>query len=285
MSPGHTRSSLGPLPRRRAALAGGAVASLALLLGGFANPAVALTARPALSGPTGSDHCPSREKEEGKEKGNDDGRERGDRPMSARHQAGGGDGGSKGCPGPTGPTGPTGPQGGTGPTGATGAPGTTGATGATGVTGPTGPTGPGGGATGATGPTGPAGPCSDIDAYSPSNSEDFQAALTGGRAFVGKANVPGGTIVWQDLSNTVAGPGDPVNPDFPANACAIAIEAQGNDAFVKVLTTTGTVWQTHGDTNGGTFVWDEPWTQQATPTPVVLRSMGFKGDVTARSRH
>ena len=122
----------------------------------------------------------------------------------------------------------------------------------------------------------------DIDTYSPSNTEDFQAALYGGKAFVGKAAVPGGAIVWQDLTNTTATMTDPANPNYPATACGIAIEAQGNDAFVKVITPTGAVWQTHGDIMGNTFVWDEAWVQQSTPTPVVMRAMEFKGDLTHR---
>ncbi|MEF2526444.1 MULTISPECIES: hypothetical protein [Streptomyces] len=143
-----------------------------------------------------------------------------------------------------------------------------------GSTGPTGAAGAAGatGATGPAGPTGAPGPCSDIDTYSPSGAEDFQAVLTGGDAFAGRAAPPGGTpIAWQDLTNPVAVGTDPANPAYPANACAIAIEAQGDDAYVKVVTTAGTVWQTHGDVNGAGFVWDEPWVQRTTPAPVVLR--------------
>ncbi|MFI5826367.1 hypothetical protein ACIA6C_03745 [Streptomyces sp. NPDC051578] len=128
---------------------------------------------------------------------------------------------------------------------------------------------------GPAGPTGATGPCSDIDAYAPSTTEDFQAVLTGGKTYVGKATSLGGTIVWQDLTNTTATAGDPANPNYPAGVCGIAIEARGNDAYVKAVTVNGTVWQTHGDIQGNTFVWDEAWVQQTTPTPVALRNKKF----------
>ncbi|MFG3038943.1 hypothetical protein ACGFYZ_18810 [Streptomyces sp. NPDC048330] len=97
--------------------------------------------------------------------------------------------------------------------------------------------------------------------------------LTGGKVFVGRAPSLGGTIVWQDLTNPTAVGTDPGNPNYPAGACAVGYEAQGNHAYVKVLTTGGQVWQTHGDTVGATFVWDEAWVQQTTPTPVALRGL------------
>ncbi|MCY0935030.1 hypothetical protein [Streptomyces sp. H34-S4] len=151
-----------------------------------------------------------------------------------------------------------------------------------GPTGPRGPRGPKGqtgprGATGPTGPKGATGPCNDIDSYSPSNTEDFHAALVGGVAYAGRATVPGGAPVWQNISNAD-------NPGFPGRlACGISIAAQGGDAFIKVLTTTGQVYQTHGDVTGMTFVWDEAWTQLLpAPNPMLgLRSKGveWKGDM------
>ncbi len=136
---GH-RSTLGPLPRRGRWTAGGAMASLVLVMVGFSSPALA-TAAP--------------------------------QPEASVSQAGpepdwgygGVPTGPAGPAGPAGPTGPTGPAGIAGPTGSTGPAGIagpTGATGPTGIDGPTGATGPTGsagttGATGATGPTGSAG--------------------------------------------------------------------------------------------------------------------------------
>ncbi|MFD3328367.1 hypothetical protein [Streptomyces sp. NPDC058701] len=100
----------------------------------------------------------------------------------------------------------------------------------------------------------------------PNNTESFSAALTNGVAYAGRASTPGGAPVWQDLT-------DEDNPGYPARACSISIQTQGNDAWIKVLTRGGTVYQTHGDTNGANFVWDEPWIQLLpSPTPGTLRS-------------
>ncbi|MFD3809015.1 hypothetical protein ACFWSF_37225 [Streptomyces sp. NPDC058611] len=154
------------------------------------------------------------------------------------------------CQGPTGPRGPRGPRGPKGDRGPTG------------PTGPTGPRGP-------RGATGAAGPCNDIDSLNPNNTESFSAALTNGIAYAGRASTPGGAPVWQDLTNAD-------NPGYPAGACSISIQNQGNDSWIKVLTTAGTVYQTHGDTNGVTFVWDEAWIQLLpSPTPGTLRSKPF----------
>ncbi|MFF1482953.1 hypothetical protein ACFVYD_36365 [Streptomyces sp. NPDC058301] len=132
--------------------------------------------------------------------------------------------------------------------------------------GPQGPKGPPGpkGPKGDTGPRGPAGPCYDIASHAPSNTEDFSAALIDGKAFAGRQSTPGGAIVWQDLTNSD-------NPHYPDNACGISISSQGKDTWIKVVTTHGTVYQTHGDTNGTTFVWDEGWTKLATPVAGTLR--------------
>ncbi|MCY0949940.1 hypothetical protein [Streptomyces sp. H27-S2] len=138
--------------------------------------------------------------------------------------------------------------------------------------GPTGPRGPRGprGPKGDRGPTGPTGPCNDIDSLNPNDTESFSAALTNGIAYAGRASTPGGAPVWQDLTNAD-------NPGYPAGACSISIQNQGNDAWIKVLTTAGTVYQTHGDTNGANFVWDEAWIQLLpSPTPGTLRSKPFR---------
>jgi hypothetical protein len=83
-----------------------------------------------------------------------------------------------------------------------------------------------------------------------------------------------GAYVWQDLT-------DAGNEGFPAGACAISISAQGNDAWIKVLTTGGEVWETHGDTAGTTFVWDEDWVELTTPVPAAAASTRHKGGLTA----
>ncbi|MGW5341425.1 hypothetical protein [Streptomyces sp. HUAS TT3] len=251
------RSPLGPLPRRTGWLVGGTFASVALVLASMAAPAAVGAPQPGGSVvvPDSGDHCSTVAKKAAQPTGDD--KCRGER-------------GPTGPRGPKGKTGPTGPRGKTGPTGPTGAPGLTGATGATGATGLTGPTG----ATGATGPS----LCVDIDSYAPSAEEDFHAALVGGVAYAGRGAALGGVPAWQNISDADD------NPNFPVNrACAISIEAQGNDAYIKVLTTDGQVYQTHGDVEGTDFIWDEAWTLQLPgPNPNIgLRSKGiqWKGDL------
>lgn len=46
-----------------------------------------------------------------------------------------------------------------------------------------------------------------------------------------------------------------------------------------MISTTGAVWQTHGDIENNTFVWDEDWDLQEPPTPVATRAFRFKGDL------
>ncbi|MFD5328311.1 hypothetical protein [Streptomyces sp. NPDC127092] len=99
--------------------------------------------------------------------------------------------------------------------------------------------------------------------------------LTGGRVYVGRAPNAGGTITWQDLTNATATMTDPANANFPGGACGVSYDNQGNTALVKIVTVNGQVWQTVGDTNGTNFIWNQPWVQQTTPTPAVLRNNKF----------
>ncbi|MFF8269823.1 hypothetical protein ACF059_20875 [Streptomyces sp. NPDC016562] len=108
MSPeNNTRSTLGPLPRRSGWLAGGTLASLALVMTGISGPAFAspqgaqaaqtVTTVSTVNGGKCSD-------------------ERDDYDPRKADQAGPrGGGGDEGCQGPTGPTGPRGPKGDPGP--------------------------------------------------------------------------------------------------------------------------------------------------------------------------
>ncbi|MET9670888.1 hypothetical protein ABZY19_37025 [Streptomyces sp. NPDC006475] len=83
----------------------------------------------------------------------------------------------------------------------------------------------------------------------------------------------GGAITWTDLTNAD-------NPDYPtAQVCGISISSRLANAYVRVVTVDGTVFQTHGDVGGTSFVWDEGWTQLTTPVPGSLRAKGFKGDL------
>ncbi|MFD9219786.1 hypothetical protein ACFWDI_07115 [Streptomyces sp. NPDC060064] len=222
MSPkSRSGSGLGPFPQRTKLLTGGAMASLALVMVGLSNPAMATASSPRanLAPVSASDRCE---------------RITYDTASGLVVERGGGDKckGKNGATGPTGPTGPAGEDGATGPTGADGADGADGVTGPTGpagedgVTGSTGPAGEDGatgatgadGADGATGPTGPEGPtntasCSEVDAVT-TPAYQFIAQLTPDKQiFVGQRPAAGGTYAFVELT------------DVPANACGIAVHA------------------------------------------------------------
>ncbi|MCF3130822.1 hypothetical protein [Streptomyces olivochromogenes] len=89
-----------------------------------------------------------------------------------------------------------------------------------------------------------------VDSSKPNGNEQFLAALRNGVPFAGRritntdpdnpnivsgpANDPG----WTDLS-TIAG--------FPTNSsvCGVSVDAQGSDAFYKIITQGGTVYTLH----------------------------------------
>ncbi|MGW1704329.1 hypothetical protein ACWCP8_01910 [Streptomyces sp. NPDC002206] len=184
MSPENgTPSRLGPLPRRGKQLAGGAVASLALVMIGFTSPALAIAASSHTAGVTpvgaqSADKCKDKDKKhrygaagalgdngKDKDKCKDKDKNKGKKGNTGATGATGatGDTGNTGDTGATGDTGNTGNTGNTGDTGDTGATGDTGNTGNTGDTGNTGNTGDTGntGATGDTGNTGDTGATGD----------------------------------------------------------------------------------------------------------------------------
>ncbi|MFF3287983.1 hypothetical protein [Streptomyces sp. NPDC003023] len=237
MSPeNRTTSRFGPLPSGRKWAAGAAMATLSLVMLGFASPATA-TAQKAFppdglnwSAFMGGDRC------------DDD--HHGPRAFDGHK-------GDDECQGPTGPTGPTGPAGATGPTGPTGP---TGADGTPGATGPIGPTGP-------AGATGPAGPCADVDAIRDQNSREFKAVLSDDIAYAGARQLTGpnaGTWIWYDLTD-----GDSEENPFPADPCAISIAQQANDITIEVLTEEGLIYETECMVNpAGTafgLTCDEEW--------------------------
>ncbi|MET9320006.1 hypothetical protein ABZX75_07390 [Streptomyces sp. NPDC003038] len=98
-SKNRARSIVGPQPRRAVSLAGGALASMALVLAGIATPAAvaAPSAAGAVAGPSAGDDC------------------RGQQPNKGKGQAAKKGGGDKCKTGPRGPRGPRGPQGPAGP--------------------------------------------------------------------------------------------------------------------------------------------------------------------------
>ncbi|MFD6972233.1 hypothetical protein [Streptomyces sp. NPDC059979] len=286
MSPeNRTKSPLGPLPRRSSWLAGGTLASLALVMVGISSPAFAAAESmqaaetvKAASPTGGGDKCKPHKKPKHD-------------PREERSAAGprGGSGDNCGQRGPTGPTGPRGPKGKPGEdgidgedgatgatgapgvdgaTGATGAPGVDGATGATGAPGADGATGAPGadgatgapgadGATGATGATGVS-ECVDIDAVWDNNAREFRAALPGDtNAYAGIRRLTGpeaGSWLWYDLTTNDTG-------QFPDGACSISIGHQANTLAIDVVTTEGVIWETSCDVNPGpgTLTCDGVW--------------------------
>ncbi|GHB53773.1 hypothetical protein GCM10010306_054180 [Streptomyces umbrinus] len=94
--------------------------------------------------------------------------------------------------------------------------------------------------------------CSDIDSATMGNRE-VSAVLTGGNVFAGDRTFNGQSVddyEWEEISD---------NRNFPKNACSVSVSLAANDAWVKVLTTQGTVYETHGDRSGSDFEWDERW--------------------------
>lgn len=94
--------------------------------------------------------------------------------------------------------------------------------------------------------------CSDIDSATMGNRE-VSAVLTDGNVFAGDRTFNGqgvGDYEWEEISD---------NRNFPKNACSVSVSLADNDAWVKVLTTQGTVYETHGDRSGSDFEWDERW--------------------------
>ncbi|MFZ3471538.1 hypothetical protein ACODT3_18820 [Streptomyces sp. 4.24] len=98
---------------------------------------------------------------------------------------------------------------------------------------------------------------------------DIHAALVDGVAYAGRATPLGSAPVWQNISDFDDNPGFP-NGGTAGLACGISIDVRGDNAWVKVLTTTGQVYQTHGDLGMATFVWDEAWFPRLpAPNPMV----------------
>ncbi|WP_323186911.1 hypothetical protein [Streptomyces sp. NBC_00063] len=274
MSPENgTRSKLGPLPRRGRWVAGGALASLAVVVLGFTSPALAgaatsQNAGTAQAGALGGDKCKDdkenrygdygvlgdKDKDKNKDKCKGP---KGDTGNTGDTGAKGdtGNTGDTGAKGDTGNTGDTGAKGDTGPKGDTG----TGGTGAKGDTGNTGNTGDTGakGDTGNTGNTGNTGPCVSVTAAKSNGSEQFVGALFNGTAFYGRRDVagnpdgpdttaithgPANTAGWGDLSTISGYPTEPV--------CAIALDTDGSDAYFKIITVNGNIFTLHCDTGG-----------------------------------
>ncbi|MCY0927975.1 hypothetical protein OTB20_17560 [Streptomyces sp. H27-H1] len=88
------------------------------------------------------------------------------------------------------------------------------------------------------GPAGPPGPCVDVAVVAGiAPGSEYSAAITRGRAFVGYRPSLTGAPIWRDLTR-------PLTPGYPRNACGIAVKLAGGRVYVKVLTTTGDLYET-----------------------------------------
>ena len=93
----------------------------------------------------------------------------------------------------------------------------------------------------------------------PLRGMELSAVLSDGKAYAGlRDQSPLGEYSWEEISD---------EDNFPKNACSITISVStvGNDAWIKVLTTKGRVYETHGNRDNDEFVWDEEWERLTTP--------------------
>ncbi|MEU4609163.1 hypothetical protein [Streptomyces umbrinus] len=102
--------------------------------------------------------------------------------------------------------------------------------------------------------------CSDIDsARSNSDNWELSAVLTGGNAFAGVRAPGDDDYEWKEISD---------EGNYPKNACSISIVVSNNgrEAWIKVLTENGRVYETDGTRPGGSteFSWDD-WEKLETP--------------------
>lgn len=137
--------------------------------------------------------------------------------------------GSRGARGPKGPPGPRGPKGDRGPAGPPGRPGAP-------------------------------GPCSDIDTVRGTANLEFTAALDRGRTFIGRrtVNPVPGPYSWKNLTT-------PANPGHPRNACSVSIASEGNTVRIKVLTTTGDIYENFCTHAAGVVTCPSGWTAIVRP--------------------
>ena len=124
--------------------------------------------------------------------------------------------------------------------------------------------------------------CSDIDSVVVDRGTELSAVLTDGRAYAGERDFTPTSVDdydWEEISD---------NRNFPKHACAISISAIANDAWIKVLTTNGRIWETHGERTpvgsrskavSDEFDWDERWKRLTTPDDDDLSSTREKGEL------
>ncbi|WP_328920816.1 MULTISPECIES: hypothetical protein [unclassified Streptomyces] len=110
-------------------------------------------------------------------------------------------------------------------------------------------------------PVRPGGGCFEIDTVRQEGGSGFYAATSGGIVYAGDESGAGGNIDWDDLISDGEG-------DVPVGACGVSIDIAGNDIFIDVITTSGTVYGIVCNRVGGDEVGTcGDWVQRATPTP------------------
>ncbi|MER5517288.1 hypothetical protein [Streptomyces sp. NPDC002763] len=109
-----------------------------------------------------------------------------------------------------------------------------------------------------------------VDSTKPNGMEQFLAALVNGVPFAGRrpntnttpdnpniVSGPANAAGWTDLSTITGFPTD-------STVCGVSVDAQGSDAFYKIITQGGSVYTLHCAANGTTLVCPAP-AQGTTP--------------------
>ncbi|WP_214944678.1 MULTISPECIES: hypothetical protein [unclassified Streptomyces] len=106
------------------------------------------------------------------------------------------------------------------------------------------------------------GPCADVDTTRGQHNLEFSAALSRGKTYLGRRSLAGqapGPYVWRDLTRAS-------NPGYPRHACGVSVSTEGNRVFVKVLTTSGDVYEnTCTYTPNGALHCNQGWTALVKP--------------------
>ncbi|MET9957138.1 hypothetical protein ABZ135_37060 [Streptomyces sp. NPDC006339] len=94
--------------------------------------------------------------------------------------------------------------------------------------------------------------CQAIDSFAPNGNEEHTVALSGGRAYAGAWDKEAKNVRWQELSD---------NGGYPARACDITLSEQGENVWIKAITTDGHVYETSCVSPGDKLICDKPWTR------------------------
>ncbi|WP_329381688.1 hypothetical protein OG625_17830 [Streptomyces sp. NBC_01351] len=105
------------------------------------------------------------------------------------------------------------------------------------------------------------GPCSDIDTVRGAGNLEFSAALDRGRTFIGRrtVNPAPGPYSWKNLTTAA-------NPGHPRNACSVSIVREATTVRIKLLTTTGDIYENYcTHSAGGVVTCPSGWTAIVRP--------------------